>query len=88
MSLNVRRGCTRTRRQALRGSAYRIHDAARSARYTTSRGFVIYHEKDGVYLGSALGLAFFSAIDPVGQSEAAAFRYRDEAAEFEAHPPI
>lgn len=81
MSLNVRRGCTRTRRQALRGSAYRIHDAARSARSHHIKGVVIYHEKDGVYLGSALGLAFFSALDPVGQSEATAFRSRDEAAE-------
>jgi len=49
--------------------------------HATSRGVVIYHEKDGVYLGSALGLAFFSALDPVGQSEATAFRSRDEAAE-------
>lgn len=34
---------------------------------------VIYHEKDGVYLGSAMGFGFWSKIDPVGQPSAVTF---------------
>lgn len=37
------------------------------------QGFVIAHNDDGVYLGNALGLAFFSNLDAVGQNEAVAF---------------
>lgn len=34
---------------------------------------VIYHEKDGIYLGSAMGFGFWSKIDPVGQPSAVTF---------------
>jgi len=37
------------------------------------RGFVIVHRDDGIYLGNALGLGFFSKLDPVGQNQAVAF---------------
>jgi len=43
---------------------------------------VIYSETDGVYLGTCLGLAFWSNLDPVGQDSAVAF---DDAQEAEAH---
>ncbi len=52
-----------------------------STNMASSKGFVIYHDTDGVYLGNALGLAFFSMLDPVGQSEAVAFDTRSAAAE-------
>jgi len=34
---------------------------------------VIYHDIDGIFLGSAMGLGFWSKIDPVGQDAAVTF---------------
>lgn len=43
---------------------------------------VIYSDKDGVFLGVALGLAFWSKLDPVGQTSAATFESETQAEEF------
>ena len=43
---------------------------------------VIYSETDGVYLGSAMGMGFWSKLDPVGQSEACTFPSVAEAKEY------
>ena len=40
---------------------------------------VIYSEEDGVYLGCALGLSFWSNLDPVGQPSAVTFADESEA---------
>lgn len=40
---------------------------------------VLYNEEDGVYLGSALGLGFWSKLDPVGQPCAVTFADEQEA---------
>jgi hypothetical protein len=37
------------------------------------RRYLLYRHDYGVYLGSFLGLGFWSKIDPVGQSEAPTF---------------
>lgn len=42
---------------------------------------VLYHEDMGVYLGSFLGLGFWSKLDPVGQEVAVAFKDSKLAAE-------
>lgn len=34
---------------------------------------VIYHPTDGIYLGSCLGMGFWSSLDPVGQPSAVTF---------------
>ena len=41
--------------------------------------FVIYHEANGIYLGSSMGLGFWSKLDPVGQDHAVTFETREEA---------
>jgi len=43
---------------------------------------VIYSEENGVYLGSAMGMGFWSKLDPVGQPAAATF---EDEAEAETH---
>ena len=43
--------------------------------------YVIVHERDGVFVGYAMGFAFFSALDPAGQTHAVAFNSRDDAYE-------
>lgn len=43
---------------------------------------VIYSESDGVYIGSCLGLGFWSKLDPVGQESAATFASGSDAQEF------
>lgn len=43
---------------------------------------VIYSEENGVYLGSAMGLGFWSKLDPVGQPSATTF---EDEAEAETH---
>lgn len=43
---------------------------------------VIYSDKDGVFLGVALGLGFWSKLDPVGQPSAATFESEAQAEEF------
>ena len=35
--------------------------------------FVLYSERDGVYLGNALGLCLFTKVDPAGQEAAVTF---------------
>lgn len=40
---------------------------------------VIYHEQDGIYLGSCMGLGFWSKLDPVGQPGAVTFHDDQEA---------
>lgn len=44
------------------------------------QAWVIYSEKHGVYLGSFIGLGFWSREDTVGQAHCACFRSPDEAA--------
>jgi len=44
--------------------------------------FVIYSPDLGVYLGSALGLGFWSKLDPVGQSSAVTFGSEAECEEY------
>src|SRR5690606_12764465 len=41
--------------------------------------YVITHPEMGIYLGNYMGLGFFSLLDCVGQSEAAAFPSRETA---------
>ncbi len=48
-------------------------------RYLASTRFVIVHPEMGVYLGSALGLGFWSKWDAVGQPAAVTFASRAEA---------
>ena len=43
--------------------------------------FVIYSPEDGVFLGHALGLAFFSKLDTAGQTAAPTFADANDAAE-------
>lgn len=45
-------------------------------------GFALVHATDGVFLGTALGLTFWSNLDPVGQEVAVLFDSEQEAAEF------
>lgn len=47
-----------------------------------TKQFVIYSERDGVYLGSSLGLGFWSKLDPVGQDCAVTFKSTMEAIRF------
>ena len=35
--------------------------------------FVIYHPERGIFLGEAMGLGFWSKLDPVGQTHAVTF---------------
>ena len=44
--------------------------------------FVITHPEMGIYLGSAMGMAFWSKLDPVGQPAACTFESQDEAEAF------
>lgn len=53
--------------------------------------FVLYHPELGVYLGNALGLGFWSALDPGGQGAAVTFPDEDAAlvhAAAWAHPVV
>jgi hypothetical protein len=43
--------------------------------------FVICSERDGVYIGSAMGLGFWSLLDPVGQEAAVTFESVEQAKE-------
>jgi hypothetical protein len=43
---------------------------------------VIYSEENGVYLGSAMGLGFWSKLDPIGQPAATTF---DDEAQAQTH---
>ena len=43
--------------------------------------FVIFSPTEGVYLGSAMGLGFWSKLDPVGQNAAVTFASPSEATE-------
>lgn len=45
------------------------------------KGYVLFSQKDGVYLGNFMGLGFWSFLDPVGQDAAYAFTSKDEAIE-------
>ena len=53
--------------------------------------YVLYSEEWGVYLGSFLGLGFWSKIDPVGQDGACTFeneeQIRDWIATWDGGPP-
>lgn len=44
--------------------------------------FVINHPENGVFVGTALGLAFWTALDCAGQESVCAFRTEDDAREF------
>jgi hypothetical protein len=41
--------------------------------------YAIVHERDGIYVGTALGLAFFSKLDSVGQQHAPLFTDKQSA---------
>jgi hypothetical protein len=41
--------------------------------------FVLYSEQEGIYLGNAMGLGFWSKLDPVGQDVAVTFATPEEA---------
>ena len=43
------------------------------------KGYILYNEEMGVYLGSCLGLGFWSKLDPVGQDAAICFREKEDA---------
>ena len=43
------------------------------------KAIVIFHEEMGVYLGNALGLGFWSMLDPAGQTSAVCFPDEDAA---------
>ena len=47
--------------------------------------FVLYGDVVGVYLGSAMGLGFWSKLDPVGQSSACTFDSKEAVDAFVAH---
>lgn len=44
--------------------------------------FVLYHPSFGIYLGSFLGLGFWSQLDPCGQPEAVVFESEVEADQY------
>lgn len=46
-----------------------------------TRRYLITHSEDGIFLGEALGLNFFSKLDPVGQDAACTFPDISEAVE-------
>jgi hypothetical protein len=56
--------------------------AAPEARAEDKRSLVIVREDYGVFLGTAMGMAFWSKMDPVGQDCAPVFPSREEALEF------
>lgn len=47
--------------------------------YREETRFVIVHPEMGIYLGSAIGLGFWSKLDPVGQTHAVTFENRVQA---------
>lgn len=44
--------------------------------------FVVVHDTDGIFLGQALGLGFWSKLDSVGQDSAVVFNSIQEAEDF------
>jgi hypothetical protein len=50
-----------------------------AVKYRPGTRFVIVHPEMGVYLGSAIGLGFWSKLDPVGQDSAVTFLDRGSA---------
>lgn len=48
----------------------------------SNMAYVINHPRDGVYLGSCMGLGFWSKLDPVGQTAAVTFADTAEAEVF------
>ena len=57
---------------------------------SNSTRYVLYTEEDGIYLGSCMGMGFWSKVDPVGQSAACTFesesQIREIVAEWEWKP--
>ena len=53
-----------------------------SANLTESQAFVLVHPEMGVYLGSCMGLGFWSKLDPAGQSCAPTFASKLEAEDY------
>lgn len=47
--------------------------------------YVIVHKEWGIYLGSFIGLGFWTKLDPVGQTAAAVFDSKEEAEGFISH---
>jgi len=43
--------------------------------------YIIYHDEMGIYLGSAMGMGFWSKMDPVGQTHAVTFDSPEQAKE-------
>lgn len=46
-----------------------------------SKRILIVHNRDGIYIGHALGMGFFSKLDPVDQPAATTFEDKDDARE-------
>jgi len=46
------------------------------------KGYVVYNEEFGVFIGMCFGLGFWSKLDPVDQPGAVAFSTIDDAVEF------
>jgi hypothetical protein len=44
--------------------------------------YILHHPEMGIYLGSCMGMGFWSKLDPVGQSEAATFDNPEQIKEF------
>lgn len=44
--------------------------------------YIIVHERDGIFVGHGMGLAFFSALDPADQTQCVTFESQDYAQEF------
>src|SRR5690606_16333302 len=51
------------------------------------KSFAVTHPEYGVFVGAALGLAFWSKLDAVGQDRAAVFETAEEAREFFSNIP-
>jgi hypothetical protein len=44
--------------------------------------YVLWSSEEGVYLGSFMGMGFWSKLDPVGQDHACTFESREKAIEY------
>jgi hypothetical protein len=58
-----------------------IHAGEEVTKGSENMSIVITHHEDGIYLGHALGLGFWSLLDTAGQSQAATFESERQARE-------
>lgn len=57
-------------------------DAAKHVVKDSNQAYLITHPERGIYLGSAMGMGFWSKCDPVGQPSAVTFPSREEANQY------